>query len=48
MNKLVTFAQDAGTVLLVGMSLPFLIILLGMPLVLVVRLLLEIVRWLVG
>lgn len=46
MNKLVALTGDAGTVLLVVLTLPFAMLLVGMPIVLVVRLLLEIVRWL--
>ena len=36
--------EDAGALLLVAMVLPFIIVLLGMPLVLVVRFVVEIVH----
>jgi len=45
MNKVATFSADAATMLLLAMSLPFAILLLGMPIVLLLRLLLELVRW---
>jgi hypothetical protein len=46
MNKLVTLAEDTGELLVAMLTLPFVMLLVGMPIVLVARLLLEIVRWL--
>jgi hypothetical protein len=44
MSKLVTAIADAGMLLLIAMAVPFAILLVGTPIVLVVRLVLEIVR----
>jgi hypothetical protein len=44
MSKLVTAIADAGMLLLIAMAVPFAILLVGTPIVLVVRLVLEIVK----
>jgi hypothetical protein len=44
MSKLGTAIADAGMLLLIAMAVPFAILLVGTPIVLVVRLVLEIVR----
>jgi hypothetical protein len=44
MSKLGTAIADAGMLLLIAMAVPFAILLVGTPIVLVVRLVLEIVK----
>ena len=44
MSKLVTAIADAGLLLLIAMAVPFAILLVGTPIALVVRLVLDIVR----